>query len=265
MKIVSKEELRKILLDNAPNFYSKTVEGYKSGYKQATGEDLDPELEADIKWPEVVYNTVSKDGDGNITGIVGVFCQLIRGGGDAEIMIVDLAVETSVPDFYSIHHNVPIVALEPQEGQPGDGRIHFANPEFVEQVVEIGSSTKKRDHLTLVKDGVPVKQYRWMFTADGSIASALTGQKPEGWVNDVALAFDFSFEQNEPIRRAHSRIRVSAAARLTGIVQDELDRLNQMVAGVRWYPQINNVQITLMESTDGVIWTPVDPQPRIQE
>lgn len=261
MRIVSKEELRLILLENAPNMYTAAIEGYKAGVEKATGHPFDPELEGDIAWPKVVYNTCTKSDGVHYDQLVGVYCQLIKDDGKAEIMIVDLAIETNVPDFYMIHHNVPMVGLEPISGE-SDGYIHFANASCAEDVVRLGSAPK-RDHLSLVKNGEPLKQYRWRYLGEGYLAQLSTGQKPADWEHNVVLSLDIPFEQTESTFLAGIRIRNSAALRLTGILRDQLDALNAVVDGPKYAPMlVTGFSILLYESLDGEVWYPVDPQPR---
>ncbi len=138
MIIYSKQELKKLLLDNPTNTYSEYVRVYQETFRNASGRDMD-EVELDeIGIPQAVYNAYfEKDGR---PGIVGVNCHVGKGHGTGTIFHVDLAVETNVPDFFTFHHDVAVVLMVPKltlVGAPPNSIIHLAQAEFAEQIARI--------------------------------------------------------------------------------------------------------------------------------
>lgn len=152
MKVVKLEALKRMMLANPNSPYARAMDEVKKNWRERFGREFDPSMD---ELPELIpttYNAYWKDEETGAEGIVGLNCHILEGSGNAQIFQVDLALETNVPGFFTIHRNVPVVLLEPVRDSAYDGRMHLAEADHMYEIERI-STPRLKDRLQVIKGG----------------------------------------------------------------------------------------------------------------
>lgn len=266
MQIVSKAALKKMMLEfpNCP--YTVYVNGYAEGFKKSSGNEVDTNTLSELKIPPAMYNTYVSDGSSE-RRVAGIACHIITGNGEAMIFHVDLAIPTETVGFYLIQRNVPVMLLEKEKSD--DPTVHLVNPDCAQAIEDaFNKIAAPKRHLTLVRSTpqpapLPTKLYRWYFTGNGRMTHTALGHD-DAKETPVALAFHMGYDPDEPVNRAHSRIRSMAISRLSAILGSAIDARNKESKIGFWLPHLDeDCLITLCESIDdGTYWSMSENQPQ---
>jgi hypothetical protein len=152
MRILHIDALKRIMLTNPKSPYAIAMEETKKQWKVHFGREFDP---AKDKLPDPIpttYNSYWKNDETGEEGIVGINCHILEGHGNAQIFLVDLAIETDVPNFYMPAYNVPVVLLEPVRDSAYDGRMHLAEADHRFDIERI-STPRLKDRLQVIQGG----------------------------------------------------------------------------------------------------------------
>jgi hypothetical protein len=266
MEIVSKAALKKMMLEYPNCPYTVYVNGYTEGFKKSSGAEVDTDTLAELPIPPCTYVTYVGRAFPE-RGRADVPCHIITGSGEEMIFHVDLAFPVALTDLYFIQRNVPVVLLE--KVNAADITSYLADPECAQAIEDdFNKIAAPKRHLTLVhstpqaEPAVP-KKYRWYFTGNGRMTHTILGHDGDK-ENGVALALYMEYDPDEPVNRAHSRIRSMAISRLTAILADSIEAGNEESKIGFWLPQLDeDCLITLCESIgDGTLWIMSENQPQ---
>jgi hypothetical protein len=142
MQLINNEELKRLLLNNPKSTMSAMIDAMIHAKRiKENREDVDIDVDAielsDL--PECIFNGYCIENGRGI--IVGVRCQILyTDTGDRSPCKADLAIETNVPGFWTVHKGVMIVFMEPIPGAKSDSRIHLADARYSREIEAISIS-----------------------------------------------------------------------------------------------------------------------------